>query len=87
MKLHTACFTLRLLLGLTSAGLSLGLLGCANNETASEKARPPVAERAETQTGSNLPRKADKPSRVVTVDPESIQGAARGATRNSSTGP
>ena len=72
------------LLGVAGA---LAMSACASNDTASTTARAPVYERADTPTGSNLPRKANKPSNVQVVDPEAMQGASRGATRNPGTGP
>jgi hypothetical protein len=69
-------------------GLGLFTGGCASTEGAAPIAKAPAGERVETQTGSNLPRKANKPSNVVVVDPESMQGAARGAPRGGGgTGP
>jgi hypothetical protein len=63
--------------------LAAGLTGCAGPETGTAAtARAPVYERSDNATGSNLPRKANKPSNVLVVDPEAMQGAARGATRN-----
>jgi hypothetical protein len=61
--------------------VSLASGGCASTEGATAVAKAPAAERVETQTGSNLPRKANRPSNVIVVDPESMQGAARGAPR------
>jgi hypothetical protein len=62
--------------------LGLGLAACASPDTTGA-AKAPVYERSDTLTGSNLPKKANKPSNVQVVDPEAMQGAARGATRNS----
>ncbi len=71
---------------LVAAGLMA--VGCASSEAGgSATARAPVYERSDNQTGSNLPRKANKPSNVLVVDPEAMQGAVRGVTRNSGTGP
>jgi hypothetical protein len=62
--------------------------GCASSEKTALTAKAPAAERAETATGSNLPRKANKPTKVIVVDPDAIQGAVRGATRGGGgTGP
>lgn len=60
-------------------------VGCAgpSRETGPTTAvQAPVYERSDDPTGSNLPRKANKTSNVLVVDPEAMQGAARGATRN-----
>lgn len=71
--------------GAAAAGLALSLSACAVTDDAagtSAAAKVPVYERSDTATGSNLPRRADRPSNVQTVDPEAVKGAARGATRN-----
>jgi hypothetical protein len=68
----------------------LGLLAaCANapTETKTVTAATAPKERVEPQTGSNLPRKANKPSNVIVVDPEGVQGSARGTTRSAGSGP
>jgi hypothetical protein len=70
--------------------LVASLAGCASPETEpGATARAPIYERSDNQTGSNLPKRANKPSKVLVVDPEAMQGAARGATRNggAATGP
>lgn len=78
----------RLGLAFATAVMSL-LAACASTPTEQNAATVAAApkERIEPQTGSNLPRKANKPSNVVIVDPESVQGAMRGATRGSGSGP
>ncbi len=76
--------------GLCLATVTLALAGCASADPVpgtGTTARAPIYERSDNQTGSNLPKKANKPSNVLVVDPEAVQGAARGATRNSGTGP
>ncbi len=40
-------------------------------------------DRAETQTGTNLPRRTGRPTAVIEVDKDAVQGAVRGASRNS----
>ncbi len=63
--------------------LAASLAGCASPDGESgATARAPVYERSDNPTGSNLPRKANRPSNVLVVDPEAMQGTARGATRN-----
>ena len=78
--------------GVLFTGAALTLVGCVSADPAARTAttaaaKAPIYERSDSRTGSNLPKKANKPSNVLVVDPEMMQGAARGATRNSSTGP
>ena len=76
--------TRRSLLAAAAAAFSACMAGCAgpSAEAPSATAQQVVREPVETQTGSNIPRRANKPSNVIVVDPDAIQGAARGATRN-----
>ena len=62
----------------------LVVAGCAAPETGPSNvvSTPAVYERADTPTGSNLPRKAGRPSAVIEADKDAVAGAARGATRN-----
>ncbi len=56
--------------------------GCAEISPDQMAANAAARERAETRTGSNIPRRQNKTNTVVEGDKDAIAGSARGNTRN-----
>jgi hypothetical protein len=76
-------------LRLAAAALSLLMVGgCANSpaDTATAGSTYPT-DRADRQTGSNLPRRSGQTSQVIIADPAAVQSNGRAATRGTGVAP